>query len=50
MLVPLLFYYLCRNQINTDDNLPPRKSLIMHNFVILIKSVFNKYHKQRFAV
>ena len=31
-----------QKQIDSDDDLPLEKTLTWHNFVILIKSVFNK--------
>ena len=37
-------YNYTKIKIDSDDNLPLEKTLNMYNFLILIKSVFNKNH------
>ena len=48
----IISYNYARTKIDSYDYLPLEKTLILHNFVILIKSVFDKdqnnYHYNTF--
>ena len=40
----VICYIYARFEVDSDDSLPLEKTLILHNMIILLKSVFYKEH------